>query len=732
MVGSSEFALSAKNELVPKQTAASAGGERELAVGVTVDPVISTSAARVQATLNSNLGDAAFQELTTIGLVSPTGATMHLNVLGFIRKAPTTAGALGSVEIITHIGRVTLAGTSLTYFDDLPAALFKANGFDSVPAFAGAAAAGGTVGRRLLALELFGLFNAVLSASVLTPLVTAAGAEVLPPTLPANFMMLMRRRMPCVPIKLGANWTAPPDILRAVPVFNSTNVSAGNYSELEFNETETIVNYTTGGESFASGGARLGALPAGPGVDLCAYLAIPGEYLTNTTIGNVTESFITMGITVYRRGNTNIRTEYQHPLAPNVTLVEIIDNSDPAFPLEYRYQTYGPSKGVDFISPEKAKAAFNFTASGDIPALVGPLSYFRYNNVTKADVDAAAGITTFNVSSLLDSPFSYLGVVQLGGEDVRLWAFELAGGHMQVYWYDTVADRTVRRIHYGAFGDLDVLTIQDFPADPFSSHFLFAPPSADLVTMLDDSFPLVQKSTASNYTLPPRLTMDAFRPFVDTYVYSRDGDGAFTAARRAELLAQRRALVEPHTVPDHGRRAASVTGALSKLSCQPGNFCEARTSVGFSKGGPASTANSFTLPLGFVDITLGPVNKPPCMLEVGMGLPVSPIPFLCSCVARGGGHARSQRPYSPPLLNSHVGRHRRGDVQGLQGRPARAGDARDRSRPHRADSGSGRGAQAAEQGRPEPSRLPPRVCHRRVVHVRQFRAQPAVHGDEQR
>jgi hypothetical protein len=620
-VASTDFYVGPGGQLISRATGAVATvngtrSARRMAAAAVAAPVVATSAARVQGALDSQLADAAWTELTTIGLVSPAGATMHLNVLGFIRHAPTAAGILGSVELITHIGRVTVTGKALTFDDDLPAALFHANGFTSVPAFA----AGASGRRRLLALELFGLFNAVLAASALEPL-EAAGGAVQPPTLPDNFMMVMRRRVPCVPIKAGMNWSAPPDIHAAVPVFNTTPVNAS--WQLDFNETQQIVNYTTSSTPYSG----LGALPAGPGVDLCAHLAIPAAYLLNTTDENgLVESFVTMGVTVYRRGSTNIRTEYQHPLAPNVTLVEIVDNSDPDFPLQYRYQSYGASKGVDYIAPDTALQLFNFSTTGDIPALLGPISYFRYDNVTKNDLEKAAGVTSFNVTSLLDSPFTYLGNVQLGGEAVRLWAFHLADNHMHAYWYDTVSDRTVRRIHYGAFGDLDVLAIRDFPSDPVSAHFLFAPPHPDLVTVLDDSFPLAKKTSSAAAALPPRLTMDAFRPFVDTYVYS--SDGAFTAARRAEALAQRREAALPHATPAEGRRLSSVTSTLSKLTCQAGNFCEARTSVGVSQGGPPSTPNTFTLPLGFVDVTVGPVNKPPCMLEVGMGLPVSPIPFL--------------------------------------------------------------------------------------------------------
>ncbi len=218
--------------------------------------------------------------------------------------------------------------------------------------------------------------------------------------------------------------------------------------------------------------------------------------------------------------------------------------------------------------------------------------------------------------------------MELANETVRLWAFHVAGGQIQAYWYDSIDTRTVRRIHYGSFGDLDVIAIRPLPEDPVSSHFLFAAPQPAIVEMLDNSHPLINKTDA-NHTLPPRLTMDPFRPFVDTHEFSVNG--SYTAARRAELVAHRRALAEPHAVPATHRRRAStssaVTKTLAKVSCQAGNFCEARTSISLSKGG-ASSLNTFSLPLGFVDVTMGPVNKAPCMLEVAMGLPVSPVPLV--------------------------------------------------------------------------------------------------------
>ena len=53
---------------------------------------------------------------------------MHLFVLGFVRNVPSSEGRLGSVEFLTHVGRITLDGTELSYVDETQTALFKEKG----------------------------------------------------------------------------------------------------------------------------------------------------------------------------------------------------------------------------------------------------------------------------------------------------------------------------------------------------------------------------------------------------------------------------------------------------------------------------------------------------------------------------------------------------------------------------------------------------------------------------
>lgn len=68
------------------------------------------------------------------------------------------------------------------------------------------------------------------------------------------------------------------------------------------------------------------------------------------------------------------------------------------------------------------------------------------------------------------------GNTTLGGEDVRIWALHLNNGTFHAYWYDTVADRTVRRIAFGDFGVLDVVSIAPLEGGEDENAHLFMAP----------------------------------------------------------------------------------------------------------------------------------------------------------------------------------------------------------------------------------------------------------------
>jgi hypothetical protein len=269
--------------------------------------VLATGAATVTAPISSDLPDAAFFSLQTVKVESPTGAVMHLSVLGFVRHAPTTPGFAGAMEIVTHVGRVVLHGARISYTDDMQAALFAAHGFVAAGNASRSATTATGRARELQIRALFGVFNAVIDAKNLRPSAIDAdtAARVLPPTLPDAFVMFARRRSPCVPnpARVGEG---------AAPVVTPDYAGAG-------------------------------PLPAGPGVDVCAALRIPDSELIVVPLGagEAPLRFVAMTVTIYRIGADLLRTEYTHPLLPNQTFVEVLDTTDPENPVQYEYQVAG-------------------------------------------------------------------------------------------------------------------------------------------------------------------------------------------------------------------------------------------------------------------------------------------------------------------------------------------------------------------------------------------------------
>ena len=304
---------------------------------------VQTAAAMLAVPLTSQLSDDAFLELKTISLTSPTGAVMHLSVLGFLRMP----GTYGTVTVITHIGRIVLDGQSLSYIDDSQAALFQAAGF-----------AVNTATRRLLQVrQLQGIFNAV---SAVTSLGTTAPDFIPPPSLPDSFIMFARRLTPCVPVTPPAG--------QPVPVFTGT--------------------YTAGMP-----------LPR-TGVDLCDLLAIDNSQLlaTYNDDGSVDQRFIAMQYTMYRMGPTLLRVEYQHPLVPEWLYVEVLDSSVAASPVQFSYQVSAADKGIGLVPLQTSSVAslvgpvayYNTTevTQSDLvaEALSSPLDYLGNTTLAGEDV----------------------------------------------------------------------------------------------------------------------------------------------------------------------------------------------------------------------------------------------------------------------------------------------------------------------------------------------------------
>ena len=300
--------------------------------------VVQTAAAMINVPLSSALADEAFMELKTIGLVSPTGATMHMSVLGFVRLPGAGGGGSDQIVIVTHIGRIVLSGTDLSYFDDSQAALFQAAGFSTNGA-----------SRRLLQVRaLFGIFNAV---AAVTAEGTTAPVGIPPPSLPDSFVMFARRLTPCVPFTQPGG--AP------TPVYSG------------------IYDPST-------------PLPRALGVDLCDVLNINDTSLLHTynDDGSVDQRFVAMTYTMYRLGSTLLRVEYEHPLVPGQILVEVLDATDPAAPVQFEYQVASGDKGIGLL-PGSSSAQ---------PVLLGPVAYYNATSVTAKDL----------IAESMSAPMDYL------------------------------------------------------------------------------------------------------------------------------------------------------------------------------------------------------------------------------------------------------------------------------------------------------------------------------------
>ncbi len=513
--------------------------------------VVQTALASLNVPLSSGLPDDAFLELKTVGLTSPTGATMHLTVLGFLRMP----GAFGSVTLITHIGRIVLEGESLSYFDDAQAALFEAAGFTT----------NGATRRLLQVRALFGIFNSVAAVSSYG---VNAPPAVPPPSLPDAFVMFARRLTPCVPVTPPAG--------QSVPLFT------GNY---------------TGGP-----------LPR-TGVDLCALLRIDDTQLLHTYAadGSVDERFIAMSYTMTRLGAGLLRVEYEHPLIPGQALVEVLDNRDAAAPLQFSYQVNASTRGIGLLP----------RADGAVPALLGPIAFYNSTAVSQNDLIAEA----------MGAPMDYLGNTSLGGEDVRIWALHLMNNTFTAYWYDSVDTQTVRRIAFGDFGALDVVSVTPLEGTVDENAHLFMEP---LVGVTDFGDATVEGGAAA--PLPKRVSLDPFAPYVADFKVASS-----STARRRRLLE---AAAMPAPAQQHFAAAAfgNATAGLSLGlgggrslrqylgGCSATNKCPIKPTLMPGGGGYANQAVVVAIPGVPVGFAIGPVNRAPCMYETTVS--VSPTQIL--------------------------------------------------------------------------------------------------------
>ncbi len=585
---------------------------------------IKTSVAVVKAPLSSEHPDTAFQEMSSVTLISLTGATAQLKILGFVRHATSEpmccSCTLPDVTLITHVGRVTLSGDTLYYFDD-PS---TDNGFHFFFRYnftnaetkgrrvqeAGSRRLGSTTpyhtreyhytgARRVQVRALFALFNAVVAASKLGPfqIKGKCGAEFIdPPSISENFIMFARRRVPCVPNM--ANTTVPSPV---TPTYN-------------------------------------GSIPFGDGMDVCASLLVPDAHLTSATRTlspevKYTERYLPLSLTIFRIGSKYLRTEYTHPMHPDTMFVEVLDNSKATDPLQFEYQVMDPSgdRGYTLEPPNIANELPSWkndkrSVTSPTPLLTLPVAYFNLINVSADDLMAES----------LGGAMTYMGNTNIGDVPVRLWAFDILSGEMKAFWYDTVSKpHTVMRISLGQFGDMDVFDVQELgdDAEPAFWH-LFQAPSSDITTFLDQPMNDYNNSEWNNAdvqnptSIPARITRNPWAPYRDEFIRQHPGEVQRRMRRQMRADSKRRQLSLQAEARALGIRDESRS--LAVTLCPVDKVCEAVANVFCGKKCKPSdfASNTFSISAFGLGVTLGPLTGKPCLYQVSYDGPLVVFPIL--------------------------------------------------------------------------------------------------------
>jgi hypothetical protein len=124
-------------------------GRQILAANGAPSVTVTSEAAKYELGMKSCMPNSFFSELKTF-IIKQTAVYMELDVLGFVRM-PKSNSLYGTVVVIvTHIGRITVDGDTLSFMDDI-GTIFKEAGF-----------AVDKKGRRLMGLlEIVGFFNSI-------------------------------------------------------------------------------------------------------------------------------------------------------------------------------------------------------------------------------------------------------------------------------------------------------------------------------------------------------------------------------------------------------------------------------------------------------------------------------------------------------------------------------------------------------------------------------------------
>ena len=138
--------------------------------------------------LTSYLGDATFRELRYFNATSPTGATVHVQVNGFLRLPPQPCRA-PVVQLHTSVGSIHLEGTTLEFDESATSPFFLQAGFSTVPS--------GPTRRRLASSTdtmLLGFFNTLRA---LEEHAGPSNCTPVLPTQPARIRALSSRASVC-------------------------------------------------------------------------------------------------------------------------------------------------------------------------------------------------------------------------------------------------------------------------------------------------------------------------------------------------------------------------------------------------------------------------------------------------------------------------------------------------------------------------------------------------------
>lgn len=80
--------------------------------------VMKTSAAQANITFSSYIPDEVLMEMKTISIRSAAGAHLSLQVHGVLRMPAEGYATIGAVTLLTHIGRIVIDGTAVSFYDD--------------------------------------------------------------------------------------------------------------------------------------------------------------------------------------------------------------------------------------------------------------------------------------------------------------------------------------------------------------------------------------------------------------------------------------------------------------------------------------------------------------------------------------------------------------------------------------------------------------------------------------